>query len=56
MLLIEHLSVYTSTLPIGFWINGIIFLIKWDEAGEGGAGRDRDSERVNEGCNDKATV
>lgn len=30
--IIEHSSVYRSTLPIGFWINGIIFLIKQDGA------------------------
>lgn len=37
--LIEHSSVYRSTLPIGFWINGIIFLIKQDGAEEGGGGK-----------------
>lgn len=36
--IIEHTSVYRSTLPIGFWINGIIFLIKQDRAEEGGGG------------------
>lgn len=60
-LLIEHLSVYTSTLPIGFWINGIIFLIKWGWSrgrwsGKGREAEDRDSEKVDEGCSDKATV
>lgn len=37
--LIEHSSVYRSRLPIGFWINGIIFLIKQDGAQEGEGGR-----------------
>lgn len=37
--LIEHSSVYRSTLPIGFWINRIIFLIKQDGTEEGGGGR-----------------
>lgn len=36
---IEHSSVYRSTLPIGFWINGITFLIKQDGAEQGGGGR-----------------
>lgn len=36
--IIERSSVYRSTLPIGFWINGIIFLIKRDGADEGGGG------------------
>lgn len=36
--IIEHSSVYRSTLPIGFWINGIIFLIKQEGAEEGGGG------------------
>lgn len=37
--LIEHLSVYRSTLPIGFWINRIIFLIKQESVGVAGRGR-----------------
>lgn len=62
--LIEHLSVYRSTLPIGFWINRIIFLIKQDRPGEGGGDRkggwgfwvsedaaeDQILERLREGC------